>query len=200
MFRKGSIILLLQHLSLVRILNKVSSLLGSVNTSLDKQKSVLDDISDTLAKSRYDQPKTSFSGNEDSGSNLGRTNIGPVVGNKSPEQEKTEHDLKHNVGEAIKEGFEYVLKGAGLGGGAWGFNKLFGGAKAATPLVEGAVSRCGAATAAPTAETAIAGGSDRRQGSRYVSNVVWNIRAQSSRIGLDSRRSFLRRGIPSQQV
>ena len=24
------------------------------------------------------------------------------------------------------------MKGAGLGGGAWGFNKLFGGAKAAT--------------------------------------------------------------------
>ena len=110
-------------------INKVSSLLGSVNTSLDRQKSVLDDISDALGRSRYEQPKTNFSG-EGSGSNLGRTNIG--LENKSPETEKNEHDLIHNVGQVIKEGFEYVIKGAGLGGGAWGFNKLFGGAKAAS--------------------------------------------------------------------
>ena len=65
-------------------INKVSSLLGSINTSLDQQKSVLDDISDALGRSRYEQPKTSFSG-EGNGSNLGRTNIGGPVGNKSPE-------------------------------------------------------------------------------------------------------------------
>ena len=73
-------------------INKVSSLLGSVNTSLDRQKSVLDDISDALGRSRYDQPKTSFSG-EGGGSNLGRTNIGPSIENKSPETEKNEHDF-----------------------------------------------------------------------------------------------------------
>ena len=139
-------------------INKVSSLLGSVNTSLDRQKSVLDDISDALGRSRYEQPKTNFSG-EGSGSNLGRTNIGPTLENKSPETEKNEHDLIHNVGQVIKEGFEYVIKGAGLGGGAWGFNKLFGGAKAAAgaaPIVEGALGGAGAATVAKGAAGAVA--------------------------------------------
>ena len=111
-------------------INKVSSLLGSVNTSLDRQKNVLDDISDALGRSRYEQPKTNFSG-EGSGSNLGRTNIGPTIENKSPETEKNEHDLIHNVGQVIKEGFEYLAEGFTLWKGA-GF--LTGGAKAAPTI------------------------------------------------------------------
>ena len=130
-------------------LNKVTSLLGTLNTSLDRQKSVLDDISDALGRSRYDQPKTSFSG-EGGGSNLGRTNIGPTIENKSPETEKNEHDLIHNVGQVIKEGFEYLAEGFTLWKGA---GLLTGGAKAAPtiapvakpPIVEAAP------TPAPTA-------------------------------------------------
>ena len=91
----------------------------------------------------------------------GGKSIGPTPDNKSAEQKKTEHDLVHNVGEAIKEGFEYVLKGAGLGGGAWGINKLFGGgAKAAATAARNSRSRAEAAAA----ETAIAGGATAAKG------------------------------------
>ena len=90
-------------------LNKATSLLGTLNTSLDRQKSVLDDISDTLGRSRYEQPKTSFSG-EGSGSNLGRTNIGPSITNKLPETEKNEHDLVKNVEEMVKEAGKKIVE------------------------------------------------------------------------------------------
>ena len=45
-----------------------------------------------------------------------RSGIGPTQEHKSDEEKKTESDLRHNVTEVIKEGFEYVLKGGGLWG------------------------------------------------------------------------------------
>ena len=128
-------------------LNKVSSLLGTINTSIDKQKNTLDDISDALGKSRYNQPEKGmgegFGGIE--GASGGRSGIGPTPDNKSPEQKKTEHDLVHNLWEGAKELVKGALEGYTIGKGAGLITK-------ATPFAKAA------ATAAPVAETAIAGG------------------------------------------
>ena len=129
-------------------LNKISSTLGSINTSIDRQKNTLDDIADSLSKSRYEQPgkgKDFASGSSD----LGR--IGPSLENKSASQEKTEDDLKHNIMEALKEG---IVKAGEMALGVWGGLKI-GGAGAAAKAA--ATAGTTAAEIAPAATTGAAG-------------------------------------------
>ena len=127
-------------------LNKVSSLLGTINTSIDKQRNILDDISDSLSRNRYGQPEkmVGFGGME--GAGRGKS-IGPTIESKSASQEKTEDDLKHNIMEALKEG---IVKAGEFAAGVWGGFKIGG----AAPVVEGALGGAGAGAVAKGAATA----------------------------------------------